>query len=188
MITYKCDKCRTRECTINVSLNDAFLTSKLSCPARFDIYEWKLVEDNTDKVGYPIENKKELPDWVENGDYGYHEEYGYIRLSVIDDTESEAHIVNTNESINVDNEGFFNGRIVEAQYHPFTDDELKSMVGKIVTTADGDISLVTDYENGGVCICGGWFDSDHLAESRWEFEGKLCQVLKHRNSKGEWVK
>lgn len=62
------------------------------------------------------------------------------------------------------------------------------MVGKIVTVADGDISLVTDYEGGGVCICGGWFDSDALAASRWEFNGKSCQVLKHRNSKGEWVK
>lgn len=188
MTTYKCNACAFCECIINDSLNDPYGINKLSCPLQLDNYEWKLVEDNTGKVGYPIENKKELPDWVENGAYGYHEEYGYIRLSVIGDTESEAHIVDTNESINVDNEGFFNGRIVEAQYHPFTDDELKSMVGKIVTTADGAISLVTDYENGGVYIYGGWFDSDHLAESRWEFEGKSCQVLKHRNSKGEWVK
>lgn len=177
MKTYKCDKCHTRECVVNVSLSDAFLTSKLSCPARFDIYEWKLVEDNTGKVGYPIEDKKELPDWVENGAYAYHKEYGYIRLSVIGDTESEAHIVDTHESINVDNEGFFNGRIVEAQYRPFTEAELRSMVGKTVTNVDNNISLVTDYNDGSVFIYGVWLDGEALAESIWEFDGKPCHVL-----------
>lgn len=176
MITYKCDKCRTRECITNVSLNDAFLTSTLSCPARFDIYEWKLVENNTGKVGYPIE-KKELPAWVENGALAYHKEYGYIRLSAIGYTESEAHIVATHESIHVDNEGFFNGRIVEAKYRPFTDDELRSMVGKTVATINGNISLVTAYEGGNVYIHGEWFDSEALEESKWEFNGEPCHVL-----------
>ena len=62
------------------------------------------------------------------------------------------------------------------------------MVGKTVETVDNDIILVTDYNDGGVFIYGDWLDGEALAKSKWEFEGKPCQVLKHRNSKGEWVK
>jgi hypothetical protein len=177
MKTYKCNHCIFHECTINDSRNDSYLASKLRCPAGFHNYEWKLVEKNTGKVGYLMEEKKELPAWVENGAFAYHKEYGYIRLSAIGDTESEAHIVATRESIHVDNEGFFNGRIVEAKYRPFTDDELRSMVGKTVATINGNISLVTDYEDGNVYIHGEWFDSEDLEESKWEFNGEPCHVL-----------
>ena len=177
MITCKCNKCRVNECTINASWNDPHLASKLFCPHGFYNYEWKLVEDNTGKVGYPIEEKKELPAWVKNGACAYHKEYGYIRLSSIGYAESEAHIVATRESIHVDNDGFFNGRIVEAKYRPFTDDELRSLVGKTVATINGNISLVTDYENGGVYIYDDWFDGEALAKSKWEFNGEPCHVM-----------
>lgn len=178
MVTYKCNTCRTRECILSESIGGgSHVVGYLACPLRFNTDEWKLVEDNTGKVGYPIEDKKELPAWVKNGACAYHEEYGYIRLSAIGYTESEAHIVATRESINVDNEGFFNGRIVEAKYRPFTDDELRSLVGKTVATINGNISLVTDYNDGNVFIYGEWFDSATLAESKWEFNGEPCHVL-----------
>ena len=51
------------------------------------------------------------------------------------------------------------------------------MVGKTVTTVNGDISLVTDYKDSSVCICGGWFDCEALAISKWDFEGEPCHVL-----------
>lgn len=78
---------------------------------------------------------------------------------------------------------------VETRKISFNEHELKKLIGRVVTTLEGDISIVTDYEECGhqVCIYGELYDADELSCSIWLLDGKPCCHLEHKNEKGEWV-
>ena len=133
----------------------------------------------------------ELPEWVYNGAYGYHQEYGYIRFGEVLDWETQATIMDTGENCYVDNDGFSNGRIVEANKRPFNAQEMLSLIGKVATRDNGDKCLVVYVAKDGSFLDVGYdisYTPENLMKHNMLIDGKPCYVLEHLNEKGEWLK
>ena len=152
---------------------------------KFDASDWR---NSLIKREFQI---PELPEWVYNGEYGYHNEYGYIRFGEIVDWETQVTIMDTGENCYVDNEGFSNGRIVEARKRPLNAEEMLSLIGKVVTKEYGDKFLVTYVPKDGSFLDVGYdisYTPEELVNRNISVDGKPCYKLEHLNEKGEWVK
>ena len=120
---------------------------------------------------------KALPDWCTVGKYVYDaslREYLYVK----------------EEDYDWYVDPVARGRIKQARKRKFNEKEMKALVGKVFTTANGDVSIATDFDNylKSLYIYNECFNSKQLADSVWLLDGKPCCILEHLNEKGEWVK
>lgn len=169
-------------------LNGAWYPTAGSVPAKsyhggkFDATTWSssLIKRES-KIPEP-------PAWVYNAEYGYHQEYGYVRLDEIMEMETQITIINTGETRYVYNAIFSNGKIVEARKRPFNEKEMRELVGKVIEN-DNVALLVTSYgkHTGDIDTYCGIYTAEDLRDSGFVIDGKPCCKLEHLNEKGEWV-
>lgn len=177
MKKYECKKC-SGPCILKVD-DDAYFPQW--CPYKQEKVNWHEVKEET------TTNSSQLPDWVKECAIGY-------------DNEQERYFEVTNVSENGVDIEFPIGicatlsysdmlECSEARKRPFNTQELKHMVGQLVTNLRGDISIVSDYDSGldSVYIVDTWFSGKELLQSSWEYVNNPCYVLEHLNEKGEWV-
>lgn len=76
----------------------------------------------------------------------------------------------------------------QARLRPYNAEEMRGLVGKMVTTDKGDASIVTDFDTSldELCIYAEWYKNKELLNSAWQIDGKPCGVLE-RLENGEWV-
>lgn len=79
--------------------------------------------------------------------------------------------------------------VSQARLRPYNAEEMRSLVGKVVTAKNGDASLIAYYERdcNRVYIFDNWFTEKELLNSTWYINGAKCGVLEHLNEDGEWV-
>ena len=152
--------------------------------------------DDTNWATSLIKRESKIPEppaWVYNAEYGYHQEYGYVRLDEIMERETQVTIVDTGETRYVYNAIFSNGRIVEARKRSFNEKEMQSLIGKVFESPYRNF-LVTGYnkQTNYIKVNEMWFNAEDLMNGKDSYtpliDGKPCYVLEHLNKKGEWVK
>jgi hypothetical protein len=146
---------------------------------------WYDVEEETAEVERPA---KALPDWVEEGAIGYdNEQKRYFRVTDIDKKWVDIEYLDDGIGATCSYADMQN--CSEARKRPFYDVEMQRSVGRVFTTAAGDVSIASDFDNYPkiLCILGTWFNRKELADSAWLLDGKPCYVLEHLVD-GEWVK
>lgn len=142
----------------------------------FDASDWE-----NSLIKRPKKQDNKLPDWVKVGEWVYDaslREYLYVR----------------EEDYDWYVDPIARGRIKQARKRPFNDKEMKALVGKIITSTDGDVSIITDYSPhsaeynvASVYFIGGWSTADELLKGNYSVDGKPCFKLEHLNEKGEWI-
>lgn len=150
-------------------------------PGRSDASDWK-----NSLIERP--KKVKLPDWCKVDSLGYDTSCKrYFNVIYIGSNDIDiAYLDNGDGATRCYRE---TKSWVETRKISFNKHELKKLIGRVVTTLEGDISMVTDYEEWGhkVCIYGELYDADELSHSAWLLDGKPCCHLEHLNEKGEWV-
>jgi hypothetical protein len=153
---------------------------KLSKIDKFDPYDWE-----NSLITRPA---KALPDWVQECAIGYdNEQKRYFRVTDIDKKWVDIEYLDDGIGATCSYADMQN--CSEARKRPFYDVEMQRSVGRVFTTAAGDVSIASDFDNYPkiLCILGTWFDRKELADSAWLLDGKPCYVLEHLVD-GEWVK
>ena len=80
-----------------------------------------------------------------------------------------------------------------ARLRPYNADEMRGLVGKVVTTSSGrHCTLVTAYKQEYSAIepqvmLNKWLYATDLLNGGNTIDGKPCGVLEHLNENGEWV-
>ena len=157
-----CEKCIARK----VCKNNAM-------PCRETIIEYL----NAEVANATDEAVDKLPEWVHPGSLVYDtrlpDGFRYRRLVAFDDVGTKD--VNT--------------CVFEARVRAMTSDELKELVGKVITFDNGHKGLCGFYEaqTALIGIWDTWYCSDDLLEKGGTVDGKPCKVFEHFE-KGEWVK
>jgi hypothetical protein len=148
-------------------------------PGKWDATNWTEIIKRPAKV---------LPDWVEEGAVGYdNEQKRYFRVTDIDKKWVDIEYLDDGIGATCSYADMQN--CSEARKRPFYDVEMQRSVGRVFTTAAGDVSIASDFDNYPkiLCILGTWFNRKELADSAWLLDGKPCYVLEHLVD-GEWVK
>ena len=134
--------------------------------------------------------EKALPDWCKVDGMGWHKRAGYFKITYIDDIDKRVTIQQVDDKA----KGYlsFNTVCNEAKHarpRPFNDKEMQTLVGKVFTTVNGDVSIATDFDGylKMLYIYNEAFTNKQLADSAWLLDGKPCVVYEHKNEKGEWV-
>lgn len=129
----------------------------------------------------------DLPDWCEVGGWVWSQDDGYGKITVVREDPPTCFVHFNGGGGDFDPESF--KRLKQARLRPYNEEEMKSLVGRIVTSVKGDVCLCTDYDAGlgEVCIYGDWFSNTELLNSVWQINDMHCGVFEHLNEDGEWV-
>ena len=158
----------------------------------------KLKCDATDWQNSLIERPKKntLPDWCKVGEWVYYfnevDGWEYIKITGIKNG-----YVEVKETGWLDSGQIIYSVFVEnskpARLRPYTDDELRGLVGKTINDASCAF-LVTSYNSfkHAIKINEEWMTANQLllgagAVLRYTVDGKPCGVFAHLNDAGEWV-
>lgn len=135
-----------------------------------------------------LKNKKSelsvFPEWCKVGEWVYSlcgcdpNKGTYFQVTQIDDV----CIIGENDVCHVYN-------AVRARLRPYNEEEMRHLVGSLVSSKDGDLAIVTEYDSSDqeVFIAGTWYNAKQLLRSTWLHVNNPCGVLEHPNEKGVWV-
>ncbi|MBR1951468.1 MAG: hypothetical protein IKA32_02770 [Lentisphaeria bacterium] len=200
---YKCEVCGTPGCKVEVStFYDAppkclYQDQKPHC-----IADWREIENETlraaaERSALPKqtaevkrpEKKAKRPDWMK------YEKWFFFRGKY-------AKLFFVSENQNIVSVDFLNGNrsmypvrevyqeAVEARLRPYTADELRELVGKVIKTTI-DVGFVVGYSYCRKKIMIGsrenYISAEALIEMDATIDGSPCGVLEHLNEAGEWV-
>lgn len=143
-------------------------------------------------------NPRKLPDWVKVGELGYEPMIGYYKIVNFFNKGKIVQILrfenNTTYALGIKD---FNPYHCEARKRPFNADEMRVLVGKVLTDkGNGNVTMVTDfineydkYEDYNYCMIYA-YGEHYVAEdliNEYTIDDKPCYKLEHLNEKGEWV-
>lgn len=144
--------------------------------------------DNSDPEHSLVQRQLQLPAWCRAGEWVYDKRNkDYIKL-----TRTE-HMPAGHYGLYSDGDGrvYSEGRFMQAEMRPISDDDMRKLVGKVVSLNDS-LHLITDFEptDEGCCVrlgsVAGWFTAEDLLEHGVLYNNKCCGVLVHLCD-GEWV-
>lgn len=121
-----------------------------------------------------------LPEWCKNAEYLYdHNENEYACITSIDD--NEVILVYDGDLMPITKSArYIIDCCEEAKCMPLSEDELRDLVGNLLTHPDGDVSMVTDFRPGD---CGGvakiyfnedWYTAVELVNTAWRNSNCKC--------------
>lgn len=198
MIKYKCEYCGGH-CELIVRHNEDKLP--YGCPFDPSRIKKEVKKETTTKTSRlpKLTAKvfkrpaKALPDWCKVGRCGYdNEQERYFEVTNIDKKWVDIEYLDDGIGATCDYSDI--QKCSEARKRPYNAEEMKALVGKIITSTDGDVSIITDYSPhsaeynvASIYFIGGWSTADELLKYNYTIDGKPCYVLEHLES-GEWVK
>lgn len=149
--------------------------------------------DATDWQNSMIERPVKLPDWCKVDAMGWHKRCGYFKITYIDDVSKRVDI----QQVEDRSEGYLSfhtvcNETVQARLRPYNADEMKALVGKVVTTSSGrHCTLVTACKQEYSSIqpqvmLNKWLYATDLLNGGNTIDGKPCGKLEHLEN-GEWV-
>lgn len=124
---------------------------------------------------------KELPDCYKVGEWvAYYTDKGhkYFKIAKIE----------LNRLYSEDGKFSLMCNVGQAHLRPYNADEMKALVGKVVSNEHGNMFLVTAFvadDGGEVCVNGVVYNAGDLLEC-YTIDGNPCGVLEHLNENGEW--
>lgn len=128
-----------------------------------------------------------LPDWCKVGALGYDCVPGYFKVIEIIDGDDNIKVrwLNAGKDGSVLRNGLEYKK--EARLRPYNADEMKALVGKVITLPDGAVALCTAYsaQNNLVIIDNTSWKPYSLIALGYTIDGKPCGVLEHLEN-GEW--
>ena len=159
----------TRWCSAG---NDSFISGE------FDASAWQnsLVERST-----------KLSDWCKVGEWFYdHHQHVYDKIIAIED--------GSRYCIKTKNKGFFTvdyatENLVPARLRPFNTDEMKALVGKVLSQRTYDFRGLIHYADAAgrsIQVSNFTYSSEELMEGKYTIDNKPAGVLEHLEN-GEWV-
>lgn len=184
MKKFECKDCY-KKCQTMVIIEPKFC---LLFGDKADWHEVKEVDsaENAQTTNEQFGNSEQLPDWVKVGAVGYDGMNNeYFEVIEVNNDSFRAKSIGSSDSCS----GlYFNEFCSEARKRPLNADEMKALVGRLLTTVDGDVSIATVFDNTLkelwiACKC---FKNKELANSKWLLDGKPCYKLEHLEN-GEWV-
>lgn len=138
-------------------------------------------------------NPRKLPDWVKVGAIGYdliNKEYFEIKSFDMDNNFVETKYFDTIGTMTNDSLWTYKEIIetaVQARKRPFNADEMKAMVGKVLSGDKFDYCALITYTEAEMIETQHYtYTSDELIDG-YTIDGKPCFKLEHLNEKGEWV-
>jgi hypothetical protein len=120
-----------------------------------------------------------LPDWCKVGEWYYDK---VIKQYLQIDSFDMAHKARWGQDLK-------NGVFVQARKRPFNAEEMRNLLGKVVTNGT-DAFLICVYYGETNCVSAGSFaefNAKSLIKNNFTVDGKPCYVLEHLEN-GEWVK
>ncbi len=179
MSKWVCEKCGDRRCTMDVQ----------GIEVEFDVClvdgwkgDWVKVKETSET---PESARCSLPTWCEVGEWVWFTgncvaSPKYLKIDEI--KEEDEYVVSK------DGKCYWISQLKPARLRPYNVEELQNLVGIVVRTKDGDVSVVGDYNNDSkeVYICDAWYNSKELAESEWLQNGLPCGALEHLVN-GDWM-
>lgn len=138
----------------------------------------------TDWQNSLIERHATLPDWCEVGEWVYNTVYKeYVQISDIDEFEVS---LKDGAYCSMGIKSFLED-CRQARLRPYNAEEMKALVGKVITFTDGAVALCTAYsvQNNIVIIDNTSWKPDSLINVGYSINGKPCGVLEHLEN-GEW--
>jgi hypothetical protein len=184
MREFECNACGAN-CRVTVNHGDI---TPCYCLYEKERTDWHEVKEESAEVERPA---KALPDWVEEGAIGYdNEQKRYFEVTCVMYASGKwVDIEYLDDGVGTIYSYADMQKCSEARKRPFYDVEMQRSVGRVFTTAAGDVSIASDFDNYPkiLCILGTWFNRKELADSAWLLDGKPCYVLEHLVD-GEWVK
>lgn len=133
------------------------------------------------------QEKKTLPDWCKVGEWIYTSSEQYLKINGISIDLRKIELSNgaTWSKQDIIDEA------VPARLRPYNAEEMKALVGKVITRKDGDVFLVTSYtpqleeDLCAVDIDNMWVTPDDVLKD-YTIDNAPCGVLEHLEN-GEWV-
>lgn len=182
MRKFECNDC-SRNCKIEY--NPKGTEDHLYFCVKADVAtHWHEVEEeNTQQFG----KTEQLPDWVKVGAIGYDNELkDYFEVTNVSEKWIDIQELDGGNGATCSYADI--QKCSETRKRPFNDAEMKALVGRLLTTVDGDVSIATVFDNTLkelwiACKC---FKNKELANSKWLLDGKPCYKLEHLEN-GEWV-
>lgn len=173
----------------------------MCCPYRLQWYavNWHEVDETLQPTCNQLATDlqdKQLPDWCKRNGYVYDSRNGYGKIKSVRDDRSACYIEFDGGAGDFVPEAF--AELKQARCRPYNADEMKLLVGKVLTYIKNDnLNMVTDYINEvdeddpSYHYCTVYVNGDHYVASElldeFTINGSPCGVLEHLEN-GAWVK